>query len=364
MLAALRRQYPQATIHLIADNRFGAESILGNSHNQFIDGIHYLKADANWLQKMLFFIALRRQKYDYLLLPFDADRRFLRVGAIIAGIKHLIRHRMAYDTPIAAHNIPKANNVIPIIKQKNALQTQYLVALLPNRHEIDLNLDLLKALKQLTLPKINAGIDNYFDDTTEVNKATFVHYEPQMSVLTHYQIIAKQYIVIQPGAANGLYAAKVWSAAKFKDLINALLQNYPFPIILVGDAGDERVFVAPIAATFAHEPRLINTAGTTDFQTLLTLLANARLLICHDSGIMHLADALNTQLIALYGPTDYMRTHPRRATSHTLVSDTPYKQIMHYLATDEAMLAAQGIGHVAMDGISVEMLMGKIKSII
>jgi ADP-heptose:LPS heptosyltransferase len=354
MIKLLREQYPQASIDLIAGNGFGAELVLGNS--QLINHIHRLKIDASAWQRLCFFAALRQQQYDYLLLPFDADHRFLRIGAIIAHIKHTIRH-----TRLDWAALEKTPQPTTIVYPKWTQLRQTKVPLLPNRHEIDLNLDLLQCLNQIEQGKKNdkttiCATENG-NITPSTTPTTFVQYEPNEAILTHYGIAPQQYIVLQAGAANGLYKAKVWSPDNFIALIPRLLQQYQQPILLVGDDGDKRVFIAPIAAAFAHEPRVINTAGETNFAQLLTLLANARVVICHDSGVMHLADALNVPLLALYGPTDHARTHPRRNTSHTLIAHTPYKGIMHYFATHEAALEKQGIGHQAMQSISPDMIM-------
>ncbi len=319
LIAALHEAFPHIGLDLIAGNGFGAEQVLGNN-SPLLRHVHQLPLRASWQQKLRFFWALRSYNYDYLLLPFDADHRFLRIGAAIAGIKRVLRHSDK--------------------------------TLLLDRHEIDLNLDLLEQL----LPSGNTIVWRTLD--------TFVQYEPDQLVLSHWGLAAQQYIVLQLGAANGLYAAKVWLPGRFEALIAWLLKNYRFPIVLVGDVGDNKVFVEPVAAAFVGEKRLINTAGRTDFGALVNLLAQARAVVCHDSGVMHLADALRTPLLALYGPTDYKRTHPRRHSSHTLLSDTPYKGIMRGFATDEAALQQLGIGHSAMDGISVAMVVEKLASLL
>jgi heptosyltransferase-1 len=54
----------------------------------------------------------------------------------------------------------------------------------------------------------------------------------------------------------------------------------------------------------------LNLAGRTDLGTLIALMAGAAVVISTDSGPMHLAAALGTPVVALFGPTAPWRTGP------------------------------------------------------
>ena len=81
---------------------------------------------------------------------------------------------------------------------------------------------------------------------------------------------------------------------------------------------------------FEQDERIINTAGRTSIEELKNLLFHAQLIICHDSGVMHIADALQKKLIALFGPSDYSRVKPLRETAHCLFSNTKYLNVKHF----------------------------------
>jgi heptosyltransferase-2 len=49
-------------------------------------------------------------------------------------------------------------------------------------------------------------------------------------------------------------------------------------------------------------PSPIIAVGTTDLRESMALLARCNLLVCNDSGIMHLAAAMQVPLVALFGP--------------------------------------------------------------
>jgi heptosyltransferase-2 len=97
---------------------------------------------------------------------------------------------------------------------------------------------------------------------------------------------------------------KRWPAAYWRSLVTALPET---AFVIFGTAGD-----APIAAAVADGfgPRVENRAGRTDLSALAEQLAACRLLVTNDTGGMHLANALGVPLIALFGPTNPVRTGP------------------------------------------------------
>ncbi len=55
---------------------------------------------------------------------------------------------------------------------------------------------------------------------------------------------------------------------------------------------------------------IINLAGRTDLKELVALIAGARAVVSNDTGPMHIAAAFNKPLVALFGPTDPVKTGP------------------------------------------------------
>ena len=60
----------------------------------------------------------------------------------------------------------------------------------------------------------------------------------------------------------------------------------------------------------ADEDRAVNLGGRTTLRELACLYRQAALVITTDSGPMHLAAAVGTPVVALFGPTDPARTGP------------------------------------------------------
>jgi ADP-heptose:LPS heptosyltransferase len=82
--------------------------------------------------------------------------------------------------------------------------------------------------------------------------------------------------------------------------------------VLFGTSRDAAI-TAEIAAGF-DASRVTDLAGRTDLPTYVSHLRACRLLVTNDTGGMHLANALGVPLIALFGPTNPLRTGPVFAT--------------------------------------------------
>ncbi len=120
-----------------------------------------------------------------------------------------------------------------------------------------------------------------------------------------WQIKNRQIVVaVAPGARN---MTKRWEKQGYKELIERLIKEYNAKIIMVGDEQDE-LLVKEIIAQIKPAP--FNITGITTIGELAFLLTKCRLLISNDSAPMHLAWAVNTPVIAIFGPTDYKKYAP------------------------------------------------------
>ena len=108
-------------------------------------------------------------------------------------------------------------------------------------------------------------------------------------------------VVFAPGAEFG--AAKRWPARHFAALAQAIRDQDPGAQIgLLGSPKDKQACDEIIALT---GPRAtFNLAGVTRLDEAITLIAGSAAVVANDSGLLHIASALNRPVIALYGPTD------------------------------------------------------------
>lgn len=114
-----------------------------------------------------------------------------------------------------------------------------------------------------------------------------------------------RWIGLNPGAAFG--AAKRWPAARFAAVGDALAARTGVQVAVLG-AASERPLADEVAAGMRHPVRVL--AGQTRLSELAGVLARLELLVTNDSGPMHVASALGTAVVAVFGPTDERETAP------------------------------------------------------
>lgn len=125
-------------------------------------------------------------------------------------------------------------------------------------------------------------------------------------------------VVVHPGAASG---ARRWPPERWSALVRFLIQRQ-LPVVLTGSAA-ERTLCNDVAGGAGVDPgrgsgcRVV--AGTTDLSALLDLVGQARLVVCGDTGVAHLATATATPSVVLFGPIDPGRWGPRTGGPHRVL---------------------------------------------
>jgi heptosyltransferase-1 len=98
-----------------------------------------------------------------------------------------------------------------------------------------------------------------------------------------------------------------WPPERFGGLAGALAREPGGPVVLVGGP-DERESAERAMAAAGSEVH--DRVGATDLRQLVELCRRARLLVSADSGPMHVAAAVGTPVLALFGPADPAVTGP------------------------------------------------------
>ena len=125
---------------------------------------------------------------------------------------------------------------------------------------------------------------------------TLKKFEKQTALLGERPIIG-----FCPGAEFG--PAKRWPHYHYAKLAETLITQ-GYAVELFGSAKDEPVG-EEIRQALSEELRefCVNLAGKTNLNDAVDLIANCTAVVTNDSGLMHIAAAVNRPLIALYGPT-------------------------------------------------------------
>jgi heptosyltransferase-2 len=109
-----------------------------------------------------------------------------------------------------------------------------------------------------------------------------------------------------PGAVGSVL--KRWYPERFAELAARIKGGYPGRVLLFG-APDERELGDKICR-LASDPDLVNLAGHTSLEEAIALIGLCGLFVTNDSGLMHVAAALDVPLLCIFGPTDPGRTSP------------------------------------------------------
>ena len=139
--------------------------------------------------------------------------------------------------------------------------------------------------------------------TIEPAQQTLKNFEKQTALLGERPIIG-----FCPGAEFG--PAKRWPHYHYAKLAEMLITQ-GYAVELFGSAKDEPVGEEiRQALPEALREFCVNLAGKTNLNEAVDLIANCTAVVTNDSGLMHIAAAVNRPLIALYGPTSPQYTPP------------------------------------------------------
>jgi len=110
------------------------------------------------------------------------------------------------------------------------------------------------------------------------------------------------YVVLNPNAGE-LSLERRWPATSFAELARTLANDDGVPVVLVGSPA-EAEYVHSIAARTGDVARghVLDLAGRLSIGELCAALADAHTVVTNDSGPMHIAAALGTPTIGLFGP--------------------------------------------------------------
>ena len=122
--------------------------------------------------------------------------------------------------------------------------------------------------------------------------------------------------------ASGGREIKQWEPARFAEVASTLGRSRGATIVLTGSAAD-RLLVNRVAALLPADVRCIDLAGRVDVVGLAAVLERLDVLVTADTGPMHLAAAVGTPLVALFGPSDPARWGPLSPSPHIVRIDLP-----------------------------------------
>jgi ADP-heptose:LPS heptosyltransferase len=125
--------------------------------------------------------------------------------------------------------------------------------------------------------------------------------------------VMKNYVVLSPG---GGWRSKCWPPERFGALCQKIFESLSFRCLVNYAPGEEDLASQVLAASGDAAPVLFNG----ELGALMSLLRGAVCVVGGDTGPLHLAVALGTPVVALFGPTDPARNGPYRNTTSSTSS--------------------------------------------
>ena len=135
--------------------------------------------------------------------------------------------------------------------------------------------------------------------------------EVQQSIeqqLTTAHINIDSLVIFCPGAEYG--PTKRWPSNHFATLAQSLIdENINTQVILLGSRSDQKI-AADILSQVDQKSHLHNWCGNTSLDEAIALIGMAKIVVSNDSGLMHIAAALKTPQVAIFGSSDPAHTPP------------------------------------------------------
>lgn len=246
VIRCLKKQVPDAEVHFLTKESF--RSIV--EHNPYIDKLHVLAH--SW---ELMIHELQLEKYDY-IIDLHHNVKTLRVKKAL-GVKSFSFHKL---------NIEKY------------IYTSIKLNILPKIHIVD---RYLATLKSFGVKNDRVGLDYFIPEKEETKRNDIPH--------SHHA----GYIACVIGAAHG---TKRWPVDKWTEFARQM----DHPIILVGgkeDAANGKIIAA------VDDVKVYNSCGKFSLNESADLIRKAKLVVTHDTGMMHIAAAFRKPIISLWGNT-------------------------------------------------------------
>jgi heptosyltransferase I len=157
-------------------------------------------------------------------------------------------------------------------------------------------------------------------------------------------------VAINPVA---LWETKLWLNDRFAALAGRLVRENDVDVVFTGGPADRPVIDTIVSMMTAPAS---NFAGRTNLKVLAALYQKAAVLVTTDTGPMHLAAAVGTPVVALFGPTAPWRTGPF-GDGHQVIRTAPACSPCFKRQCDEHRCRC-------MSDISVEMVWTRIEAVL
>jgi len=311
-IAALRDKFPEAVLTLIV-SREGAGLLPA------ITGVDRTYVIHRKLSDVKIFHAVAREKFDYCLDFTGNDRSALLVW--LSGAQKRI-----------------ASNWIRVQSRFRAgAYNEFVADRVSDLHTLDFHLTLLEPL----------GIRNV---STAIKLQLPPAAREKANDVRRAHKIDHPFVIFHPGSAR---TEKFWHAQRWAEVIDyARTVLKSTPVLTSGNSALEQRHIAEIKSKLAQP--VADLSGKIDLLTLTALVEQARMIVTVDTAPMHLAAAMQTPQVVLFGPTNPFHWQPRQSNA----------LILHGRSMAPAVEFAPEQPRHSMNDISTEAVIGAMNSLL
>jgi len=127
----------------------------------------------------------------------------------------------------------------------------------------------------------------------------------------------EKYAVIHPGCgSNGIL--REWPRQGYASVADYIASRYSLKIVLTGSAEDKDT---TRSVSVLMKAPSIDISGRTDFLILADIIRRAVLIVCGNTGVVHIASAVGTPSVVIHGPTSHLKWGPLSRCSVALKSN-------------------------------------------
>lgn len=242
VLRCLKVKYPDADIHFLTKKSF--TSVI--TSNPYVSKVIGIEKEVGEVSEIL-----KKEGYDF-----------------VVDLHKNIRSRQVKSV------VKSASNSFSKFNWEKWLLTNFKINKMPDVHIVD---RYLETVKDLGVKNDLKGLDFFIDSKNEVSNPPFLNY-----------------IALVIGAAH---ATKALTINKMVEVVNSLNVNF----VLIGGPGEKEKAGKVIAK--AQNKNIFNACGSFNIEQSASLLKQSKCVITPDTGMMHIASALEKPVISVWGNT-------------------------------------------------------------
>jgi len=289
-LRALRKSYPKAHVTLLVAKAVFAEPVNGSG---LVDEVLVFSGQSVF-GKIGLLWKLRMAKYDYSVTAFPSNRWQHNLFSFLVGARIRITH--SYQSARLRTLSFLQNRKVPAVE---------------GIHDVEQNLQLLGTFDS---GAISADLDSQpFFHLAQGDKSFAEDFWAK------HALKDKLVIGIHAGC-DRKSSYKRWPESSFVELTRLVIDERDAWVLLFAGP-DEEQHVEEIHRLFVGSDR-VHLVKATPLKKVAALIARCDCFICNDSGLGHVAAAVGTRTIAIFGPTMYVRIAPYGEDTAVVRQDT------------------------------------------